>query len=242
MIGFDFSDFRLAHPVSIVERACDSNSFNAVRQTLRSLQRTLVEVKVGEARYRLRKPLTLTFYPFVNGGMGELIPEPDFENPDGWPFIGIGITLEEAINDWKEKVHMLVQNLLNKRSWEMTPQEMQEMDAIERTIDIPAYHRETPYRTRQIGTVTRRRPIPDRIQWEDGLTEYVNLQQMPPEFATYVNGQRFEAITVRDSMNRRLLRVDYIAKLGRLMSAPADQWEKTQTTLNTPAVDWNEID
>ena len=217
-------------------------AFGVARHVTDILRRTLEVVIVGEAKYRLRNPLTLTFYPYVSEGVGELIPEPDKAGPEEPNITGLGMTYEEALEDWTAKLHVQVQGLLAKRPWEMTPEESKEMASIERMIDIPAYHRETPCKYRQIGSVTRCRPMPDRIRWEDGLVEHVNLHQMPPEFATFLNGQRFEAITSRDPMNGHLLGVVYVGKLDRLKKVPAERWNKVQTFLEAPEVGWDEID
>lgn len=242
MIDFDATTFGLTPPAITTGHAQCFDNFGVTRYAPSILRRTIGVVQIGEACYRLRNPLTLTFYPFIHEGKGELIPEPDSPTPEGWGVIGTGVTFDDAYNDWAAKLHVLVQNLLAKRQWEMTPEEAREMVSIEQTIDIPAYHRETPYKTRQIGTVTRSRPVPDRIKWEDGRVEQVILDQMPPDFATFVNGQRFEAITVRDSIDGHLLRVDYVGKLKRLKPASSDRWEKAQTFLEAPTIGWDEID
>jgi len=242
MIDFDTTSFGYARAAMVAPISRGYDIFGVTRHATSTLRKTFEEVRVGEARYRLRSPLTLTFYPFVLVDKGELIPEPDSAAPDGWSIIGTGVAFDDAFQDWSAKLHMIVQNLLAKRPWEMTQEEVRNMASMERMIDIPAYHRETPHSMRQIGTVARSRPIPDCILWEDGLVEHVKLYQMPPDFATFVNGQRFEAITVRDSMNGELQRVSYVGKLGRLKAVPPEQWEKTQTFLESPVVGWDEID
>jgi hypothetical protein len=200
------------------------------------------EVRVGETRYRLRSPAVMTFYPYVSRGKGQLIAESAESDIDGAYPIGEGETYEEAFEDWTSQFHVQIQTLLAKRPWEMTPDERKQMAFIERKIDLAAYHRETPVTVHEIGTVARRRPLPDRIKWENGRTERINLSLMPGEFATFVAGQRFEAITHRDPITGRLRKVTFVAKLGRLKAAPADSWEKTRTSLDDPEVEWDEID
>jgi hypothetical protein len=229
-------------PASVAVEEIDNGRSRINRFATDILRKTLDEVKIGDARYRFRQAITLTFYPYISNGEGELIPEPSQIDLDGFVLTSRGKSLSEAIENWKAEFHTHVQSLLDKRPWEMSENETKDMASIERMIDLPAYLREAPYSIRQIGTVTRRRPIPDRIRWEDGQTEHVNLHQMPAEFAAFRNGQRFEAITVRDSTNGRLRRVVYVGRLDRLNDPVANRWEKTQTFGSIPEGNWNEID
>jgi len=241
MIDFDVSVL-LKLPALVAPQEMGSGPLAVMQLATDILRKTLAEVKVGEARYRFRRPITLTYYPYTSEGVGELIPEPGQSDPEGLGLTGQGKTFEEALDNWATRLHTHVQTLLSKRPWEMTEDEAKDMATVERMIDMPAHHRETPYFTRQIGMVTRRRPVPDRIQWEDGLVEHVNLHQMPVEFAAFVNGQRFEAITVRDTSNGHLQRVVFVGRLGRLATPKADRWEKTQTFKEIPEGSWDEID
>ena len=250
MIAYDpmpdnIERFALVAPGSLFAHS----SPHSVRRVVTDLCRTIFQVEIGDTVYRLRRPLTLRFYPFVRNGMGELIREPDrpeleqpSERSEPLDDVGLGVTFPDAYRDWAGKLHVRIQTLLGKRPWEMTPDEQREMAFVERLVDLPAYHRETPIRTRQIGTVSRSRPLPDSVRWEDGTSEMVTLDQMPPEFAAYLGGQRFEAITLRDVNSGRLLRVTHVERLGHLAPTPADEWEKVPTSAVSPRVEWSEID
>jgi hypothetical protein len=43
-------------------------------------------------------------------------------------------------------------------------------ETIEQLVDVPASRRETPHVVRQVGWLTRRRPIPDRLHANHGGT------------------------------------------------------------------------
>jgi hypothetical protein len=206
-------------------------------------QRTIEEITVGEATYRLRQPLTLIFSSPVSGGRLDLIPHPDGEGTFALDITGYGATFDEAQANWVERFHARIQTLVAKRPWELTAEEAEETAAFERTIDLPTYRRDTPYPARQIGTVTRRRPIPDEIQWEDGQLEHVHLSQMPAEFAAFPAGQRFEAIVVRASGTGNLLRAVFVSPLPPLPESSPSQaeWEALPNTTDAPRVSWDEL-
>lgn len=211
------------------------------RQLTDVTRRRVTEVRVGEASYYLRYPITLTFYPFARGGVGELRQEPDGFGIE-LNLVGRGVAFERALSDWKGQFHTRIQTLLAKREWERTAQELEEMATFERLVDIPAYLRDTPYRVREIGTVRARRLVPDRIKWEDGRTERVALSQMPPEFASLHAGQRFEAITLRTPATGKLVKVVHVSPLPRLGPAPGGLWDGVRTSAAAPPMGWDEID
>jgi len=245
MIAFD-ADLTILHPPAFVatDNRPGCNGFGSVlRDAANPWRRMVEEVTVGEATYRLRHPLVLTFYPFVSGGEGELVPEPSGAEPVALGITGCGKTFEEAYSNWSERLHAEVQDLLAKRDWELTSEEAAEMATVERLIDLPAYHTDTPYRVRQIGEVTRRRPIPDKVRWEDGQMDHVSLSQMPPEFAGLQAGQRFEAVALRAPGTGKLISVVYVSPLPHLPEAsptPAE-WEALPKTAEAPQVSWDEV-
>lgn len=203
------------------------------------LRREIKAFPVGRACYQLRTPLLATFYPRIDGETGRLSVTPSW-----LPIVGCGITLEEALQDWMGQFHVRFQTLLAKRPWEMDAKERGEWEGIEQMVDVPAYRRETPYIVRQIGWLTRRRPIPDRVHWEDGRQERVDLAQMPPEFASLHEGDRFEAEVERHSLTGRLIRVVAVRRLPALRptSADANVWASLPTTAEAPAVAWDEFE
>ena len=203
------------------------------------LQRTLDEVRIGEAVYYTRAPLLATFYPRTRGVDGELT-----MTPNNLRLVGIGKNFDEAQRDWSNQFHVRFQTLLAKRPWEMTLEEKEEWGRIELLVDVARFRRETPYVVRQIGVLTRRRPIPDQIRWEDGRTERVWLEHMPPEFAGLHEGQRFEAEVIRDSATGRMVRTTVVRRLPALRTTDDDAalWQSVPTTSQAETVDWNEFE
>ncbi|HEX4607016.1 MAG TPA: hypothetical protein VH092_02310 [Urbifossiella sp.] len=242
MIAFEASQFANVPPAFMVMAdICPTGQSGAIGAISDVAKRIIDEAIVGETSYQLRRPVTLTFYPFVSGGHGELIQEPNPLGHDEYNVIGRGKTYEEALADWSARLHTRVQTLLAKREWERDPEEQEEMAALERLIDVPAYLKATPLRLRQIGMVSRRRPMPDRVRWEDGSYEPVGLDQMPAEFAAFHAGQRFEAIVIRSPGTRKLLRVVHVHPLPRLGQASVEEWNELPTTAQAPTLAWDKI-
>ncbi len=203
------------------------------------LQRTVEDVRIGEAVYHARSPLLATFYPRTRGVNGELA-----MTPCNLQIVGVGKNFEEAQRDWGNQFHVRFQTLLAKRPWEMTVEEKEEWGQIELLVDVAAYRRETPYVIRQIGVLSHRRPIPDQIRWEDGRQERVWLEQMPPEFAGLHEGQRFEAEVVRDAVTGHMIRAIVVRRLPALRPTSADEalWKSVPTTAEAKPVDWDEFE
>jgi hypothetical protein len=203
------------------------------------LRREVKAFRVGRACYRLRTPLLAAFYPRLDGEAGLLTVTPSW-----LPVVGSGASLEEAWQDWTARFHVRFQTLLAKRPWEMDAAERGEWETIEQLVDVPVYRRETPLVVRQIGWLTRRRPVPDRIRWEDGRQERVTLAQMPPEFAALHEGERFEAEVERDSLTGRLIRAVVVRRLPPLRRAAKDEevWASLPTSAEAPAVEWGEFE
>jgi len=210
------------------------------------LQRTVEEARVGDAVYRPRSPLLATFYPRTRGVDGELI-----VSPNGLHIVGVGKTFDEAQRDWNEHFHVRFQTLLAKRPWEMNVAEKDEWGQIELLVDVAAYRRETPYRVRQIGTISQRRPtthepraLPNQIRWESGRVEDIRLDLAPPDFASLLAGRRFEAVVLRDSATHRLLRILDVVPLTSLpKGATCDAlWDSVKTSKDLPPVDWEKYE
>jgi hypothetical protein len=203
------------------------------------LRREVGDIRVGSARYRLRSPLLASFYPVIQGPEGRLMVTPAL-----LPIVGSGAGFDEAWRDWAEQFHVRFQTLLAMRPWEMQPDQSEEWERIEQMVNVEAYRRETPYVIRQIGVLTRRRPIPNTIRWEDGRQERVGLEQMPPEFASLHEGQRFEAEVVRNAVTHQLIQAVVVRRLPPLRTTSEDEalWASLPTTKEAKPVDWDEFE
>ena len=203
------------------------------------LRREIRAFHIGRASYQLRTPLLAAFYPRIDGEVGRMNVAPSWLS-----IVGSGRTLDEAWQDWANRFHVRFQTLLAKRPWEMDANEKSEWEKIEQMVDVPAYRRETPYVVRQIGWLTRRRPIPDHIRWENGRQERVDLMQMPPEFAALHEEDRFEAEVERQAVTGRLIRAVVVRRLPPLHQTGDDgkMWSLLPTTAEASAVDWDEFE
>src|SRR5262249_60552963 len=83
------------------------------------LRREMRAFRVGIACYQLRTPLLATFYPHLDGEVGQLTVTPSW-----LPIVGCGATLDDAWEDWASRFHVRFQTLLARRPWER--------DAVER--------------------------------------------------------------------------------------------------------------
>ncbi|MBN2291015.1 MAG: hypothetical protein JXM70_01240 [Pirellulales bacterium] len=195
-------------------------------------------ISVGEAKYRLRSPVRGYFMRLHDGSWEFLV--------DGFSptFVGHGNRADEAYQDWRDFVHVKFQDLNGKRPFEMDEKEQRQWRVLENMIDIVGYRNETPVVVRQIGKVTKARPLPQGITWVDGRSEMVRFDVMPPEFASYKSGQYFEADVERDPLTDKLRRVRYIQKISSVRPMFEGQaqrfWDGLPTTADLPesSHDW----
>jgi hypothetical protein len=167
----------------------------------------LSEISIGETRYRLREPLCGKFLP------GESVPCEFWVDRFSPTFVGKGIHAQDAYRDWRDQVHEAFQDLYRRRPFELTSEDRARWNVLESLIDVVSYRNETPMVVRQIGKVSQARPLPRKVTWIDGRSDYVSLELMPPEFASYRPGQPFEADVERDPRTGRLLRVRYVRRI-----------------------------
>ena len=200
--------------------------------------RPINEIEVGITKYPLRSPRTGSFLPGQSGKPGEF-------HVDGFSprFVGQGRTVDEAFNDWRDRVHYAFQDLVSKRPFERSEQEHRTWEVLESQIDMPVYKNNTPITVVQVGSISRARPWPDRIEWEDGSMETVSLAQMPGPFASYKPGQWFEATVLRDPISSRLIVVSYVQRIRSpqmMTDRKADEiWRSIPTTKDLPDEDWD---
>jgi hypothetical protein len=227
------ADFVFAGSLTVESRSCGYGDVFDV------LRREIDCFNVGIACYRLRSPLIACFYPPIGGPEGRLNVMPVLLQ-----IVGSGASIDEAWRDWTGHFHVRFQTLFAMRPWEMQTDERNDWERIEQMVDVAAYRREMPHVVRQIGFLTHRRPIPDKIRWEDGTSDRVTLEQVPPEFAALHEGQRFEAEVLRDATSGRLVRVEVVRRLPPLRCEPLNDelWSSLPTTADAPSVDWDEFE
>lgn len=214
------------------EKARMRDRFDVCRQPLP------MELEVGDTVYKLRPGRTGIFLPGHIGETGE------FAVPELAPyFVGRGRNVDQGYADWLNQVHSRFQELYSKRPFEMTREEAEIWGALENVIDVPTYRLTTPLTIRQIGKVTRCRPFPEQVEWEDGQKEAVRLDQMPGEFAAYKSGQPFEAIVLRDPVDFHLIKVADVRRTRNLPSMTPEEFEgllhRIPTSASLPDADWD---
>jgi hypothetical protein len=196
------------------------------------------KLEVGETVYPLRRATRGTFFPGSGGEPGEFWVE-GFSPP----FVGEGTTPDEAFSNWRNQVHVRFQELYVKRPFELDVAEAATWKVLTEQINVGVYANQTPFKVKQFGQVQRARPWPELIRWENGSGESVRLDQMPGEFASYKAGQCFEALAVRDPVNFRLLRVEFIKRTARpaaLSQKDIDAlWKAMPTTESLPDTEWD---
>jgi len=173
------------------------------------------EIRVGHVTYPLRRSLQATFIP----GRGDHL-------VDGFSptFVGHGETQAEASQDWRIAVHAAFQELLHKRPFEMTDQDRREWNVLSEQIDVTAYRNRMPVSIRQFGRVSKARPYPQEITWEDGSRDKVPLDLVDsPDFVTYKPGQPLEAVVERDPLTFQMLRIVHVERRRRPSRLAADQ-------------------
>ncbi len=202
------------------------------------MQRIIDSITVGEAHYRLRSPCRARFFPNPRAEAAEV-----FVEGFGRHIVGKGPTIDAAIADWNEQVHVAFQALLDKRPFEMSDEDAATWELLSDRIDVPVYKNSTPLLVRQFGRLESARPQPNLIQWENGSKEQVRLEQMPREFATFKPGQWFQAIAARDPTDFGLLTVLYVQRAptpGRpSRDAIAAIWKEMETTAQLADAEWD---
>ncbi len=165
-----------------------------------AIHSSLSELRIAGVSYPLQKPVQSRYIPVA----GEFLVE-GF-SPQ---FIGRGATYNEAKRDWLISVHSACQDLMTKRPFEMSANDLQKWKVISSRIDVPTYRNQTPIQTHQFGRVRWDvRPYPSKIHWESGEIESISLDQVNcPDFVTYKPNQPVEAVVERDPLSFRLIRI-----------------------------------
>lgn len=199
--------------------------------------RTMSILRFGQTTYRLRALAEGTFSPLVAGVGGEFL-------VDGFrrDIVGHGANPEEAYQEWLTQFHAAFQRLYVMRPFEMEEADRRLWAVIESQVDVEQYRASRPLIALQQGKVCRARPHPDKIEWEDGTKERIQLKRMPGEFATYKIGQPFEALVHRDPVSHKIIKVEYVRRLRT--NSPTNEesqrlWDSVSTSASLPNTDWD---
>ena len=175
------------------------------------------QVNVGGVSYPLRRMFVGRYYRYLEqlivDGVSPLI-------------VGLGASENIAKEDFCLQIHGVIQDLLGKRPFELSNQDTQLLAIIDRFVDLTVFRNTQPIQIRQYGRVSKARPYPEEIEWENGTRDFVPVSVvLTPEYVTYKPGQPIEAIVERDPMTFRLQRIVHInkCKASRIRSNSEEQ-------------------
>jgi hypothetical protein len=196
-------------PVSIASARSFFQERMQIRQTadvfdLDVTRSTIDRLNVGNVSYPLREPLKAIFIP----GRGEFLV--DGLSP---PFVGRGATQQTAFLDWRDNLHYKFQELISARPFEMNDADVRTWNILSDHIDIAVYRNQVPIQVAQFGKVTKVRPYPCEITWENGQCDTISLDQVrSPDFVTFKAGQPLEAVIARDPITFDLVAILHIER------------------------------
>ena len=145
-------------------------------------------------------------------------------------FLGKGKSPARAEQDLKNQVHTVFQHLYGMRPFQMSADERATWSLLQSFIDVAAYIRETPVRSRDVGHIEWLRGLRFgvgkyglKIRWMDGKADYVKYERAPKEFAALRPGCWFEAIVERDAVAWRLKRILFVNRIEPLQPMSPEQ-------------------
>ncbi len=192
-------------PAAYVQRY--ENDFSALgrsafgKQTS-AISAVLSEISLGTIRYPTRRPVNLTYLP----GKNELL-----ANGLSPAFTGNGPTVEEARLDLLMKLSIRFQELVVKREFEMSADEKRDWALLDSVIDSTVYRNTQPIFLRQLGVISKARPIPSQITWDDGSKEDIGIEKVAdPDFFGLKIGQPIEAFLRRDPLTFQILSLEKV--------------------------------
>lgn len=162
------------------------------------------QVVVSDVSYPLRRAFVGRYYRYLEqliiDGISPLI-------------VGRGASENAAKEDFCLQIHSAIQDLLGKRPFELSSRDKQLLTTIDRFVDVTVFRNTQPIQVRQYGKISKARPYPEEIEWENGTKDIVPLSLVStPEYVSFKPGQPIEAVVERDPMTFRLRRVIHISK------------------------------
>lgn len=198
-----------------------------------AIRSQLSELSVAGLTYPLRRSCHASYLPVA----GEFLVE-EFSS-----FVGRGKTLEDARENWMLNVHAVFQDLVCKRPFEMTNEDRKVWSVLSGNIDAAVFRNHTPIQVRQFGRISKVRPFPQEIRWEDGTKDEIRLDQVStPEFVTFKAGQPLEAVVARDPVDFRLLRIVHVERKAEPTRLPEGEEAELLKSIGSasvlPAAGW----
>jgi hypothetical protein len=170
----------------------------------------LPEIKVGETMYKLLSSIdTLVSFDPIDKKW-------ECRNVSGtFKYIGVSeARREDAIENFKLKIHIRFQQLYSKRPFEMTEDEYNEWIKLANTIDLLHYKTTNPIETREVGCISYWKvSYPYRIKWLTDENYIINPLNVPGELMSYKPGQWIEAAVKRHPVSHKILSISSIKKI-----------------------------
>lgn len=162
------------------------------------------QVVIGDVSYPLRRAFVGRYYRYfeqlIVDGISPLI-------------VGRGASENAAKQDFCLQIHSAIQDLLGKRPFELSNRDKQLLTTIDRFVDVTVFRNTQSIQVRQYGKISKARPYPEEIEWENGTKDLVPVSLVvTAEYVNYKPGQPVEAVVERDPMTFRLRRVVHISK------------------------------
>lgn len=195
----------------------------------------LDELAIGRTRYPVRRKLEGYFFP----ASGELIVD-----GFGASFRGKGDNQQDAIDDFRMKVHRRFQDLMYRRTFEMDPQDQQDWRTLCQMIDETSFRNSLPIQMQQFGTIEyQRRSWPSAIRWDSGRVEVVDPNDVKSaEYLTFLHGQPVEAIVERDRLTDQIISIPFITRIRSLRTGPEISQslnDRIGSSSDYPEADWD---
>ncbi len=161
-------------------------------------------------------------------------------------FLGHGQSREAAANDWRYRVHTRFQQLVRSRPFRMSEEEKADWAILSELIDVERYWRNTPIKQQETGWISSILSGICEITWLGSeTTETVSLEHVPPEFASFGEGQWFEALVERKRDNYTLNKVIHARPIDPIKEMTDEEMKEwfsslpTTETLPKSDTDWN---
>ncbi|MFO1022595.1 MAG: hypothetical protein U0903_18145 [Planctomycetales bacterium] len=196
------------------------------------------EIRVGSTRYHLFNKARTFFSPPTVRSTGKFIVD-DFS----W-IVGEGGMASIAKENWQENFHSEFQRLYFMRPFEMNATDREQWKTIQSKVDVERFRVSQPLSSRRVGRVVKARPLPEKIRWEDGSQEKIDMHsiEIPPEFARFKRGDQFEAVVLRNPITYKILKITYLNKINEVEMTKAESdeiWESTSRSTSLPETTWD---
>ena len=199
---------------------------------------TLEDFSVGNTHYRLMAPIQLEF-SWDHTSSAFIC----WANELGNVLQGTGATPAIAAQEFEQVIHAGFQALYSKRPFEMDEQETRMWRTLINVINVSRYREGTPIAYRQLGKVRfGHLSYPSKIDWIDGRTDNISLDQVTAEVAGSRPGQWIDAVIKRDRNTGWLKSIDYAQKIPEPPRPSISQAENFWNNLpvsDAPESDWN---